>query len=329
MLKVKNMIVKSAFKPAWWLRNPHAQTIFSYLFRNSDLPYTRNEYLELPDGDLLDLVWLDGGLSVDAPLIILLHGLTGSSKSPYIKTQMRRYQQLGWRSVVMQCRSASAESNRRSLSYHAGYTKDLNYFLHTLALREPHTKKGLIGFSLGANVILKWLGENSHQDLIDSAVVVSTPFQLSVVADRLNQGFSRIYQDFLLRSLRCYFMSYLKKSSDQALIQSIKSARCFWTFDEHVTAPLCGFDGVHSYYREASSRPYLHKITTPTLVLHALDDPFMSPEAIPTLAELSPSITLELSDHGGHLGFVEGVIPGVPKFWLDERVAAFFANYVN
>lgn len=323
------MIVTSKFKPAWWLKNPHLQTMYSFFLHPKPKLCVRIERLELPDRDFVDLVWLDEGLPIDAPVIILLHGLCGSGNSKHIRTQMFLYQQMGWRSVVLQCRGVSSEPNRILHSYHAGDTKDLNHFLQVLAEREPLTKKGIIGISLGGNVLLKWLGEIGHQDLITVAVAVSTPFQLNTVADRMNRGFSRVYRNFLLRNLRSYFMRKLQSNPNEALYQAVKSSHCFWTFDENVTAPWCGFDGVHSYYHESSSRAYLHKIATPTLILHAVDDPFMIPEAVPTLAELSPSVTLELSEYGGHLGFVSGNIPGKPEYWLDKRIPDFFANYMN
>lgn len=318
------MIATSAFKPAWWLRNPHAQTMCATLTRNISIPYTRLERLELPDGDFVDLVWSEGGVSIDAPLVVLLHGLGGTWNSQYIKAQMAQYKLLGWRSVLMHFRGASAEPNRMLRAYHSGDTADLNYFLHTLGKREPHTKKMGVGFSLGGNVLLKWLGENPDQDLIQAAVAVSVPFQLNVVADRLNHGFSRIYRSYLLNSLRQNFVRKTQENPNEEFLRTLRGCKCFWTFDHNITAPLNGFDSVHTYYREASSKPYLNKITTPSLVIHALDDPFMQPEAIPDASELSPKVTLELSQHGGHVGFVTGAIPGYPKFWLDERVAEFF-----
>ncbi len=323
------MIVVSAFKPAWWLTNPHAQTMYAAVVRNITVPYTRAERLELPDGDFVDLVWLDGGLTHDAPLVVLLHGLGGTWNSQYIKAQMVRYKQLGWRSVVMQLRGAGSEPNRMLRAFHAGDTADLDYFLHALAVREPHTKKMGVGFSLGGNILLKWLGENSTQELLSAAVAVSVPFQLSSVADRLNQGFSRLYQKRLLNELHQHFLRKMQRHPNEDMLRKLQNCHCFWTFDNDITAYLNGFDNVHTYYRESSCKAYLRSITTPTLVLHALDDPFMTPAVVPNLAELSSSISLELSQHGGHVGFVSGMIPGHPKFWLDDRIAEFFSNQVS
>ncbi|MCX7090447.1 MAG: hydrolase [Legionellales bacterium] len=323
------MIVISGFKPAWWLANPHAQTIYASFARKKTVLDTRSERLELPDGDFVELVWFDCGLSSDAPLVILLHGLGGTASSQYIKAQMTSYKQWGWRSVVMNLRGAGSEPNRMLRSFHAGDTVDLNYFLHTLHAREPHTKKMGVGFSLGGNILLKWLGEHSAQELLSAAVAVSVPFQLSSVADRLNQGFSRLYQKHLLNGLRQHFLRKMQKNSNQDLLQKLRDCHCFWTFDNDITAPLNGFDSVHSYYRESSCKSYLRHISTPTLVLHALDDPFMTSDVVPSLAELSPSISLELSQHGGHVGFISGTVPGYPKFWLDDRIAEFLAMQVN
>lgn len=322
------MMIDSPFKPAWWLSNPHAQTLYPFMFPRDMTLVVRPERLELPDNDFVDLVWADDGLSTAAPVVVLLHGLGGSWNSHYIKSQIMAYKQLGWRSVVMQFRGASTEPNRQLRAYHSGDTADFNYFLHVLAQRETHTKKMVVGFSLGGNVLLKWLGENPSQELIHAAAAVSVPFQLNLCADRMNRGLSRIYRNHLLKGLREHFVRKMDAHPNEKLFKALQSCRCFWTFDDRVTAPLNGFDSVHSYYLEASSKQYLHAITCPTLIVHALDDPFMTPDVVPNLADLSSSICFELSMHGGHVGFIAGAIPGLPEFWLDKRIAEYFANQV-
>ncbi len=319
------MIEKSAFKPAWWLTNPHAQTLFPTLTRYVKSPIDGLERFELPDGDFVDLAWAVNGLSKDTPLVILLHGLGGDAHSSYVAGQLRAYNRFGWRGVLMHFRGASHEPNRLPRAYHSGDTGDVDFLLRALAIREPHVKKAVVGVSLGGNVLLKWLGEQGFQSLINAAVAVSVPFQLRGVADRINQGFSRFYQSYLLRRLRGVFMKKQDKHSNQwpSSMANMDSLRCFWTFDENVTAPLHGFSHVHAYYREASSRQYLSTIATPTLILHALDDPFMTPAVIPTQEELSNDVVLELSEGGGHVGFITGRVPGRPRYWLDERVPLF------
>lgn len=324
------MISVSAFKPAWWLTNPHAQTMYAtFLRRMAPLQYPRDERLELPDGDFIDLVWFDSDVPQDAPLVILLHGLGGTWRSHYIQAQLLRYKQCGWRAVVMHLRGAGPEPNRMLRAFHGGDTADLHYFLHTLATREPHTQKMGVGFSLGGNILLKWLGEHHAQDVISAAVGVSVPFQLNVVADRLNQGFSRVYQTYLLDKLRRHFLQKMQKNPDEDLLRKLEVCKSFWTFDNDITAYLNGFDSATTYYRESSCVRYLHHITIPTLIVHALDDPFMTPDIVPTFNELSSSIELEISPHGGHVGFISGTTPGYPQFWLDNRVAEFFATQMH
>lgn len=322
------MIITSAFKPAWWLTNTHAQTLYSTLTRRVKAPIDYQERLELPDGDFIDLAWANHGLPPDAPLVILLHGLGGGVNSTYVAGQLRAYNRAGWRGVLMHFRGASLEANRLPRAYHSGDTADLNFLIHTLAAREPHTKKALVGVSLGGNVLLKWLGEQGTQSFVQAAVAVSVPYQLRLVADRINQGFSRIYQKHLLQRLREVFRRKLDAypSALPWSHEDLESLRCFWTFDERVTAPLHGFSHVHAYYREASSRQYLTRIATPTLLIHALDDPFMTPDALPRLDELSPQVTLELSRQGGHVGFVAGNVPGKAVYWLDQRIPDFLRD---
>jgi predicted alpha/beta-fold hydrolase len=323
------MIVNSSFKPAWWLLNSHAQTLYPTLARRIRSPIDKTERFELPDGDFVDLAWAVNGVKPDAPLVVLLHGLGGNANSKYAAGLLQVINQCGWRGAMLHFRGASHEPNRLPRAYHSGETGDLDYLLRVLAAREPHTKKAVVGVSMGGNVLLKWLGEQGPQSLIQAAVAVSVPFELNVVADRINLGFSRIYQASLLASLRRVFHRKLEKYPEDFSVspEKLNSIRCFWTFDEQVTAPLYGFPHVHAYYREASSRQYLVTIATPTLIMHAMDDPFMTPDVIPKAEELSKDILLEVSKRGGHVGFISGSVPGRPTYWLDHRIPLFLRDF--
>ena len=237
---------------------------------------------------------------------------------------MHAFNQQGWRSVLMHFRGAGQELNRLPRAYHSGDTADLDFLMSTLNQREPGTKKVIVGVSLGGNVLLKWLGEQGHQSTINAAVAISVPFVLNKVANRMNTGFSRLYQTHLLNQFKEVFArkATLFKNPPDAL-KKAANCNCFWTFDDQVTAPLYGFNNVHSYYRECSSRKYLRHIATPTLIIHSLDDPFMTADALPTEQELSDSVILELSKKGGHVGFITGNTIGTPVYWLDQRIPEY------
>lgn len=320
------MIIESAFKPAWWLQNAHAQTLVASLLRWQKVLIDRIERLELPDGDFIDLAWVDNHANAKTPLVIILHGLSGSMNSPYIAAQIKRYKAMGWRIVVMHFRGASGQPNRMLRAYHCGDTADLDFFLKTLATREPYSKKYGVGFSLGGNVLLKWLGEQGSQDLLSAAVAVSVPFQLNRAADRVNVGFSRLYQFYLLRQLRQLMCPKLVTHRRPELQHVMNTSTCFWTFDDRITAPIHGFSSVDEYYDHSSCKTYLARVTTPTLIIHAKDDPFLFADAIPTATDLSPFVTLELSEHGGHVGFIGGNVPGRPVYWLDQRIPDFLTS---
>ena len=323
--------MQSSFKPAWWLRNKQAQTIFPSFSRRDSIEYDAVERLELPDGDFLDLVWVTHGVAENAPLVIFLHGLGGSIESSYVAGQLKAYNRNGWRGLFMHFRGASSEPNRLSRAYHSGDTADLQYLLKTLHEREPQTKKAAVGISMGGNILLKWLGEYRSQTFIQAAVAVSVPFQLNLIADQMNRGFARFYQRYLMRKLKKVFHRKLSSHGEALPFSAaeLDALRCFWTFDDRITAPLHGFSHVHAYYKEASCRQYLSNIATPTLIIHAKDDPFMSKAAIPTNDELSVDVTLELSEKGGHVGFVSGRVPGKPIYWLDERIPGFLKDFLN
>ena len=322
------MIINSSFKPAWWLLSPHAQTLYPTLTRKIEAPVDKIERIELNDGDFIDLAWAVNGLPDTSPLIILLHGLGGNIRSPYVAGLMHAANKEGWRCVLMHFRGASGEPNRLARAYHSGDTADFNFIINQLARREPQSLKAAIGISLGGNVLLKWLGESGKQHLLVAAVAVSVPFKLRLIADRVNQGFSRIYQKYLLRRLRQLMIDKRSILSElPSALQEIEKWQCFWTFDEYVTAPLHGFSSVHAYYRESSSYNYIPRIATPTLIIHAEDNPFMTPEVIPSPEQLSASVTLEISKKGGHVGFISGHVPGKPIYWLEKRIPSYIQTF--
>ena len=320
------MIINSTFKPAWYLSNAHAQTIYPTFARRSKAAIDYYERLELPDGDFIDLAWATNGLKAESPLVVLLHGLGGSVDSVYVAGLLRSFNHAGYRGVLMQFRGSSGVPNRLPRAYHSGETGDLAYLLECLHQREPSTKKAVVGVSLGGNVLLKWLGETGAQPLIHAAVAVSVPFQLNIVAERINKGFSRIYQAYLLKKLRTLFLEKLALVNRQLPLtkHDLLSIKTIREFDERITAPLHGFKNADAYYREASSRQYLSGIVTPTLIIHASDDPFMVPEVVPEEKHLSTDILFELSQQGGHVGFISRNNTN----WLEQRIPCFLADHL-
>jgi predicted alpha/beta-fold hydrolase len=313
------------FKAAWWCQGPHAQTLWARLVRRPPRVALRRERLELPDGDFIDLDWTRTGRG---PIVIILHGLEGSSDSPYARGLLRAIEHRGWRGVVMHFRGCSGETNRLTRSYHSGDTDDLAFLITTLRRREPRAPLAIVGYSLGGNVLLKWLGKAGGVAPLHAAVAVSVPFVLHAAAARLQQGFSRLYQWQLLRSLRRTVEAKQRRMEMPLKHRDLSALKNFRDFDEHVTSPLHGFDSADHYYTVSSSRQYLGGIAVPTLLLHSRDDPFMTESAIPRPDELSEFVTLELSSRGGHVGFVAGTWPWRPHYWLDERIPAYLAQYL-
>ena len=313
----------SAFAPAWWLANGHLQTLWASVVRRIPKPVTRRERLELPDGDFVDLDWTPGNTG---PLVIVLHGLQGSLNSLYARGIMGALQKRGMRAVFMHFRGCSGASNRLPRFYHSGDTGDLNTLVYTLREREPGTPLAAIGYSLGGNVLLKWLGEQGINAPLQAAVAVSAPFDLGDSARRLECGFSQVYQHHLLRSLRYSVEKKFRHMPAPIALGNLENLRTFTEYDNAVTAPLHGFSDVDDYYTQSSCRQYLKHIRIPTLILHAADDPFMTPAAIPQPDQLSPAVVLELSTGGGHVGFISGNSPWASCYWLEQRIPDFILS---
>jgi len=319
------MITSSQYKPAWWLPGTHAQTLWASLVRRTVEIGLTMERLTLPDGDFIDLAWTK---SKPDKIVIVLHGLEGSIDSSYAKGMLAAINKKGWLGVFMHFRGCSGEHNLKDRSYHSGETGDIRFLVETLRKRHPETTLSALGFSLGGNALLKYLGEYKDNSHLKVAVTVSVPYLLSNSAAKLEKGFSRIYQRHLLNRLVNKTLSKFKDREAPINITDIKSWNTFLLFDHHITAPIHGFKSGNDYYEQSSSRQYLKKITTPTLLIHSKDDPFMSVDAIPNKDDLSESVTLELSDHGGHVGFISGSTPWNATYWLEERIPEFLGTYL-
>ncbi|MGC1950997.1 MAG: hydrolase [Gammaproteobacteria bacterium] len=313
------------FRSAWWLPSGHCQTLWAALARREPLLALHRERFELADGDFLDLDWTDNN---GTAVVLVLHGLEGSARSPYVRALTRAVYRRGWRAACLHFRSCSGEPNRCSRLYHSGETGDLDAVVTNIRRRYPGLPLAVVGYSLGGNVLLKWLGEKRGGAPLAAAVAVSVPFRLDLAVARLNTGLSRIYQWWLLRSLRKKITARLRADPGLGSARRVTRWQTLREFDEEVTAPLYGFGGADDYYRQASSLPYLRCIETPTLILQATDDPFIPPTAIPAPEDLAHAITLEISHTGGHVGFVAGCVPGKARYWLDERIPEYLSRYL-
>ncbi len=316
----RGAVAPAAFTPAWWCRGAHAQTLWPYLLRTRPRPPFTRERFELDDGDFIDVDWSGAG---GGPIVIVLHGLEGGSRSHYVRGLSAALCARGLRTAVMHFRGCSGVPNRLARSYHSGETGDLGWLVDTLRRREPRTVLAAVGYSLGGNVLLKWLGEGGRG--LARAVAVSVPFELARAAARLERGFSRVYQWRLVSAMRTATRLKFQTLDSPIDLGGLEHLRTFREFDDRITAPLHGFRDAEDYYARCSSRRFLRGIATPTLILHASDDPFMTPAAVPTADELSAAVRLELSHTGGHVGFVGGHWPWRPHYWLERRIATDLA----
>ena len=311
-------ITESRFQPAWWCRNRHLQTLWPLAVKPPH-PELKRERIELPDGDFIDLDWTR---NENGPIVMILHGLEGSANSHYARRILHALPRHGLRGVLMHFRGRSGEPNRLPRAYHSGETGDLQTIVDLLG-QQYRAPQSIVAYSLGGNVLLKWLGELGHAVPIESAVAVSVPFVLSDLADYMNTGLARLYQNYLVKSLHRTFAAKAAVVDLHITLKEISRLHSFWEFDDKVTAPIHGFADARDYYDKCSSRQFLKHIGIPTLVLHARDDPFMTPKVIPYENELSDTVQLELSEHGGHVGFISGGTPLSPEYWLEQRILSF------
>jgi len=319
------------FQPAFGMGNRHIQTLYSSFFRKIKQPKIEVEKFILEDGDFLDAYWhKTDNSSSTTPIVVLFHGLAGSYKSPYIQGVMHQLSKAGFHSVLMHFRSCSGRMNNLPRSYHSGETGDALFFIHSIQKRFPNSKLFGVGYSLGGNMLLKLLGEMKNDSALSAAVSVSAPIQLDICADVIGKGFSKIYQNHLVKDLKKSLTQKYSQHDMKTLLnfdkQRVKHIKTFWEFDEVYTAPIHGFKSAQDYYTKCSSKQFLKDIVTPTLIIHSSDDPFMSTDIIPTDDEISPKTTLELYKNGGHVGFIGGTLLK-PHYWLEERIVKFLKQF--
>ncbi|MDP5209075.1 hydrolase [Microbulbifer sp. 2205BS26-8] len=320
------------FSPAAGLGNCHLQTVFGRFHRPSPWIGTDCRWYETPDGDCLALHaphLLEDDPS--SPLVLVLHGLEGSVASPYVQGLMASLLERQFQVAVMHFRGCGGIPNRLPRAYHSGDSEDPRWLVDQLQEAFPSTPIMVVGYSLGGNVLLKMLGEDGACSRIVAAVAVSSPMDLHACSRRINTGLSKLYQRHLLGCLR---MTLRQKAADPGMAAALPNVDDgasfvnFRRFDHVFTAPLHGFRSVDDYYTQASSKPLLRDIRVPTLIINAIDDPFVCPSAIPSQREVSSAVRLEVSERGGHVGFVSGSL-WQPTYWLEETIPRFLCSVIG
>lgn len=313
----------AAYRAPWWLPDGHVQTIWP-VARKGPLPPYRRERWNTPDGDFIELDWLPAG-EAQAPLVVLFHGLEGSSRSHYARTLMSAVAARRWRGVVVHFRGCGGSPNRLARAYHSGDSEEIDWILRRLRAAADGAALFAAGVSLGGNALLKWLGEREHEaaERVTAAASVCAPLDLTLSGAALGRGFNLVYTWHFLATLKTKALAKCAEHPGRFDAPRIAQARSLETFDDAYTAPAHGFADVGDYWRRASARPWLRGIRCPTLVLNAANDPFVPAKALPDVLTLPATVTFECPAGGGHVGFLGGDWPGTQD-WLGQRLLAHF-----
>lgn len=327
------MMSRSSFRPAWWLPGPHLPTVYGRLFRKLPPVPARVERWETPDGDTLTLHRLDP--VGEAPVLVVLHGLEGGAHSQYAQGLLHQARAHGWGATLVVWRTCDRAQpvNRVRRAYHSGETTDTAFVVERLIAESPGRPLGFVGISLGGNVLCKWLGE--HGDALPSevraAAAVSVPYDLARASKHIDAGFSRVYSKVFLKTLVAKTEAKLAHFPDLVDAEQLRRVRTLWDFDDVVTGPTHGFRDALDYYTQSSSLRFLHGVRRPTLLLNAVDDPFLPREVLDdvrAVAAENPSLTVEFPARGGHVGFVTGPHPWRANYWMEQRVLDWLRQQV-
>jgi hypothetical protein len=317
------------FRVPSWLTNAHAQTIWSRYGHRAARPLMELERWDTPDGDFLRIHTLE--THPEAPTALLLHGLEGCVESTYLVRLIHVLRAEGFNVMVMEHRSCGGEMNRARRLYHSGETTDADFVVREFGRRNPGRSLYIAGYSLGANVTAKWLGEQGDDTpaYVQAAAVVSAPYDLMASGPWVDSGVRRqIYARHFLRKLIPKAIAKEQQYPGSLDIERIKRATTFREFDTHGTAALHGFRDADDYYTQSACGQFLANIRRPTLLLSAADDPFNPGTSLPRrLADESPYLHGQFTERGGHVGFV-GLNGGRRvTFWAEDQIARFFAAY--
>ena len=317
------------FSPAWFVPGAHLQTLWRRLFPQRVTVRWTMERWDTPDGDFVDVARV--AAPPGAPRFLMLHGLEGGLHSHYAHATLAEASRRGWGADMLLFRGCSGEPNRARRFYHSGETSDLAFAVDRIASEFPRDPLVLAGYSLGGNVLVKWLGERGG-DLppqLAGAAAVSVPFDLERGSRRLGRGFSKVYQHAFLKSLRRKALDKIERFPGLADREEVRRVRTIYDYDDRVTAPVHGFQNANDYYTRSSALGWLWRVRLPTLLLSAIDDPFLPPEVLDevrVVARINSALHLEFSPRGGHVGFVGGTIPWKPFFYGEWRVCEFLAE---
>ncbi|GGG51515.1 hypothetical protein GCM10011403_05880 [Pseudohongiella nitratireducens] len=329
-------LINDELQPPWVLAGGHRQTLWRKFISKPQLRRQRRR-VELADGDFLDLDWLKPDTTQnnlpDTPakdtLVLLVHGLAGSSESPYILNMQQSLAQIGMNSAALNLRSCSGEPNRLAKSYYSGCSDDVEQVVAQLLDGENTVERVIaVGYSLGANVLVKWLAETRFSNQVVCGVSVSNPLRLDVCCASMDKGipfwYGRYFLQQLCRDLEEKYHLFQEKGDSEGLAQldalgNWRKARTLWEFDDWVTAPMHGFDSARDYYQRCSSRQFIAGVKVPLLILHAADDPIIPPGVLPAKDEVPANVHIKLSPSGGHVGFIDRR----QKDWLEQQLIAF------
>ena len=315
-------IPSSPYSAPWWLPGGHLQTIAAVLQR-PPRPAYRRERWETPDGDFIDV---DYAGDPATPLLVLFHGLEGSSDSHYARAIAAAATRAGRLFALPHFRGCSGEPNLLPRAYHSGDSEELDWILRRMA--QQHGPLDAIGVSLGGNALLKWLGERGADAgrIVTRAAAVSAPFELASAGAVLDRGVNRlVYTRNFLATMKSKAHAKLARHPGLFDRERLRAVRTLRAFDDLVTAPLHGFKDVDDYWRRASSAPWIGHIRVPTLVLNARNDPFLPASSLERVVKSAGDVVLEFPRTGGHAGFLAGPFPGRHE-WLPQRILNFLSG---
>ncbi|HIA46838.1 MAG TPA: alpha/beta fold hydrolase [Candidatus Hydrogenedentes bacterium] len=313
------------FEPPFWLRNAHLQTVGARYLRRIKLLPMETERWDTPDDDFVQVHRRMG--DPDKPIVLMLHGLEGCVESTYMIGLIQELDRIGWSAIAMDFRSCGGPMNRAKRLYHSGETTDAEFMVRRIGELYPDSPLYMTGYSLGGNVIGKWLGDLGDKvpENVKGAAIVSAPYDLVASGKHMDSAFSRLYVLHFLRMLIPKAVEKEAQYPGTLDLEKIKKSRTFADFDTHGTAALHGFEDSHDYYTKVACGKVLHNIRQPTMLLSAKDDPFNPGETLPyEIAEKSPWLYPQFVPHGGHVGFIRRQGLAGLGYWAEEQIARFF-----